>query len=110
MQVDGKSIVSRRTMYPGGEAVTLDLEFRPIRMICNEEQGPATVVLVTAIPVAVQVFASFDPVALWYCNMIVTLERGILCLKQPQGHARSVLHDSAYLLAIGFLCVFMISP
>ena len=70
MQVDGKSIVSRRTMYPGGEAVTLDLEFRPIRMICNEEQGPATVVLVTAIPVAVQVFASFD-LATFHCGTLV---------------------------------------
>ena len=55
-QVDGKAIVSRRTMYPGGEAVTLDLEFRPLRMICDDEQGPVTVVLVTAIPVAVQVY------------------------------------------------------
>ena len=42
-------------MYPGGEAVTLDLEFRPIRMICSDEQGPVTLVIVTALPVMVQV-------------------------------------------------------
>ena len=56
IQVDGKVIVSRRTMYPGGEAVTLDLEFRPIRLICNEQQGAVTVSLVTALPVLVQVY------------------------------------------------------
>ncbi len=42
-------------MYPGGEAVTLDLEFRPIRMVCSDEQGPVTLVIVTALPVMVQV-------------------------------------------------------
>ncbi len=53
--------MQRRTMYPSGVAVTVDLEFRPIHLILSEDKEPATYVMVTGVPIMLQVRYIFRP-------------------------------------------------
>ncbi len=48
-------MVQRRTMYPDGKAVTIDLEFRPINMKLSDNAEPSTMALVMGSPLDVQV-------------------------------------------------------
>ena len=54
-QVESKSVFQRRTMYPNGTAVTMDVELRPIKIKFSESAEPNTMVLAIANPVSVQV-------------------------------------------------------
>jgi hypothetical protein len=50
-----KIVAQRRTMYPNGVAVTLDLEYRPIRFKSSEDVDAIALVMMTGIPLLVQV-------------------------------------------------------
>ena len=48
-------MVQRRTMYPNGESVTLDLECRPINVKLSDDNDPIVLVLMIGTPLSLQV-------------------------------------------------------
>ena len=59
-QEGGKIVTQRRTVYPAGVAVTLDLEYRPIHLILSEDNKPVTYVMITGVPIIMQVNYRFN--------------------------------------------------
>jgi hypothetical protein len=48
-------VIQRRTMYPNGVAVTIDLEFRPISIQLSDNAEAHTMALVMGTPLTLQV-------------------------------------------------------
>ena len=55
-QVERKSVVQRRTLYPNGNSVVIDIECRPICLKLSDSAEPRTMVLVIGNPLDLKVF------------------------------------------------------